>query len=62
MKKRSGNNSCQANSENECKEIESPAGFGLFDLGINRDINERSPLFQQLQSNVKVILFFFSVL
>jgi hypothetical protein len=31
-----------------------PAGFGLFDLGINRDINERLPLFQQLQSNVKI--------
>ena len=28
----------------ECREIKSPPGF-LFDLGINRDINQRSPLF-----------------
>lgn len=36
----------------ECREIESPPGF-LFDLGINREINQRSPIFQEL-SQVKV--------
>ena len=37
-----------------CIEILQPPGFGLFDLGINREINLRSPLFQKLQADVKV--------
>lgn len=36
----------------DCCEIESPPVF-MFDLGINRDINQRSALFQEL-SQVKV--------
>ena len=31
----------------ECREIKSPPIF-MFDLGINREINQRSPLFQEL--------------
>jgi hypothetical protein len=54
MKKSSMKSPTQA-SEVDCREIESPPAFGLFDLGINRDINQRSPLFQEL-SKVKVIL------
>lgn len=30
--------------EVDCREIESPPSFGLFDLSINRDINEHSPI------------------
>jgi hypothetical protein len=56
--KKSCSQSRVADSEEDCSEIESPVGFGLFDLGINRDINERSLLFQQLRSNVKVSLVF----
>jgi hypothetical protein len=36
------------------KIIELPPGFGLFDLGINQAMNEQAPLYQHLQSNVKV--------
>ena len=35
-------------------EIPQPLGFGLFDLGINREINLRSQLFQKLQAEMKV--------
>jgi hypothetical protein len=41
--------------EEDFHEIESLPGFGLFNLGFNRDINERSPLFQE-PSKVKVTL------
>jgi hypothetical protein len=37
-----------------CQEIPQPPEYELFDLGINRDINQRSPLFQELQAKVKV--------
>jgi hypothetical protein len=47
-------------SEVDCCKIQSPSAFGLFDLGINRDINQRSSLYQEL-SKVKVILEFNTV-
>jgi hypothetical protein len=37
-----------------CKEIASPPVFGLFDLGISKDLNKRAIL--QLSTNVKVSL------
>jgi hypothetical protein len=40
--------------EVDCQIIASPPGFGLFDLGINRALNEQSPLYQQLSSSAKV--------
>ena len=41
--------------EADCKIMLSPLAFKLFDLGINCAINEQSPLYQELKSNVKVI-------
>ena len=39
--------------EGDCKIILSPAALGMFDLGINRAINENSPLYQELKSGMK---------
>jgi hypothetical protein len=50
--KKPGNESNR--EESDCKIIVSPAWFGLFDLSINRALNEQSPLYQQLLSSVKV--------
>jgi hypothetical protein len=46
--------------EVDYREIESPPAFGLFNLEINWDINQRSPIFHEL-SKVKVILKFNTV-
>ena len=40
--------------EDDCNIINSPPAFGAFDLGINRALNEQSPLYQSLRANVKV--------
>jgi hypothetical protein len=46
----------QSNLEEvDCKIILSPPGFRLFDVEINRALNEQSPLFQELKSSVKVV-------
>ena len=40
--------------ESDCKIITSPPAFGAFDLGINRVLNQQSPLYQSLRADVKV--------
>jgi hypothetical protein len=56
VRKSSDHKSHLVDREEDCREIQSPAAFELFDLGINRDLNKRSSLFQQLKSNMKVNL------
>lgn len=40
--------------KDDCNIIDSPPAFGAFDLGINRMLNEQSPIYQSLRTNMKV--------